>query len=155
MATKKPNDVENLSIEDELLRIQKELAETKLKLSEAEKTAENYAEAANFLGTSAEEYPTGQTETVEKCVNPWERDAKKQKFITIELPLFKYQITLPAGAGLYISVNGQEYYHGKTYTVNSDLLATLRDMVARTWYHEKSIHGDNENAYRKPTHRVM
>jgi hypothetical protein len=34
-------------------------------------------------------------------------------------------------------------------------LVDLKSRVARCWEHEKSIHGDNENAYRRPTQNAL
>jgi hypothetical protein len=62
-----------------------------------------------------------------------------------------YTINLPAGAGNCLYTNGIEYYHGETYEFDAEILSEMKSRVARCWDHEKSIHGENENAYRRPT----
>ena len=141
------------SLQEQIDALQKELSSEKTKRTEAEETAASLSHGAQFTGNTTTEQPTGKTESVEKCVNPWERNEKKQRFVTVELPTFFYTISLPTGAGLYLSTNGIEYYHGQTYEFNSEILAEMKDRVAKCWSHEKSIHGDNENAYRKPTNQ--
>jgi hypothetical protein len=47
--------------------------------------------------------------------------------------------------------NGIAYYHGQTYEVDPMTLQDLKSRVARTWDHERAIHSENANAYRKPT----
>jgi len=131
----------------------------KLAISEAEKTeaqamSESIAAASTFLGNS-EEQPTGKTVMIEVCINPWEREEKKQVFKNVEYPTYYYAIQLPAGAGTNLATNGVEYYHGQTYEVDQFTLADLKSRVARCWDHEKAIHSENENAYRKPTNKHL
>ena len=84
-----------------------------------------------------------------------DRDEKQQKFMDVEVPTFFYHIDLPAGAGTNLSTNGTAYYHGQTYEVDQATLVDLKSRVARCWDHEKAIHSENENAYRKPTARHL
>jgi hypothetical protein len=142
-------------LQAQVFSLTKEVAKGKEKLSEAEKLADAMSAGASFMGNTSEEFPTGKTEMVEKCVNPYERNEKKQKFIDVEMPTYKYTIVLPVGAGLFLSTNGVEYYHGQTYEFNSEILAEMKYRVAQCWSHEKSINGSNENAYRKPTNRLV
>jgi hypothetical protein len=121
--------------------------------TEAQEMAALMAEASQFTGANVEEQPTGDTVEVEVCLNPYERDIKKQKFKTVNMPTYFYHIQLPAGAGLCLSTNGAEFYHGETYTFDIVTLAEIKSRVAKCWDHEKSIHGDNENAYRRPTNK--
>jgi hypothetical protein len=108
------------------------------------------AQASPFLGNT-EEQATGRTITQSVCINPWERDEKKQKFKSVEVPTYYYAIHIPAGVGLWLMTNGVEYFHGQTYEVTLDVLADLKSRVARCYDHEKSIHSENENAYKRPT----
>ncbi len=66
-----------------------------------------------------------------------------------------YKIDLPPSGGLYVSINGVHYYHGETYRFRVDTLRSLKEIIARSWGHENSINGSNENAYRKPMERVL
>lgn len=135
----------------------KELAELRAKLQlaeserdEATKMAAAMAEASAFNGGSSEEQATGKTIKIRRCANPAERDEKKQKWIDQEVPTFMYHVDIPVGAGASLMTNGMEYFHGQTYEVDQFTLVDLKSRVARCWDHEKSIHGENENAYRKP-----
>ena len=141
------------SLQEQIDKLQAELSSERVKRTDAEEIAASLSHGAQFTGNTTEEQPTGKTESIEKCVNPWERNEKKQRFITVDLPTFFYTINLPTGAGLYLSTNGTEYYHGQTYEFNSEILAEMKDRVAKCWKHEESISGSNENAYRKTTNK--
>jgi hypothetical protein len=137
----------------EIARLKEALGVSEVKRTEAEEMAFAMSQASQFSGSNVEEHPTGKTVTVSKCVNPTERTEKKQKWIDVEMPTYAYRIDIPKGAGIYLSTNGVEYYHGQSYEFDGDSLAEMKSRVARCWDHEKSIHGENENAYRKPTNR--
>lgn len=134
----------------EIDALKKQLEHETAKRTEAESMAAAMAEATAF-GGSAEEQATGKTVKRSVCSNPWERDEKKQKWVTVDVPTYFYAIELPAGAGTGLLTNGIDYFHGQTYEVDLATLVDLKSRVARTWEHEKSIHGENENAWRKPT----
>ena len=147
MAEKKMTPEE---LEAEIKRLQAALGvETKAR-TEAEQIAVALTQASQF-GNGSEEQATGETVTQRVCLNPWEREEKKYKYKDVEVPTYFYTIELPAAAGLSLITNGVDFFHGQTYKVTPDVLADLKSRVARCWDHEKSIHSDNENAYRKPT----
>lgn len=98
-----------------------------------------------------DERPTGKTVTVMRCTNPTQRDAKKQKFVDVTLPTYHLRVNIPKGAGLCLTTNGVEYYHGESYVVDRDTLVDLKSRQARAWENERLINGKNENEYRKPT----
>ena len=150
MAEKKEVTVAELNAQ--IAELQAKLASEKQARTEAEETVQALATIDQFVGNT-EERPTGRTIKVRKCVNPAEKDEKRQKWVEIEEPTFYYTVQLPAGAGLDLTTNGVAYYHGQTYEFDVATLADIKSRVARTWDHEKSIHGDNENAYRKPTNQ--
>ena len=139
-------------LQSQIAALQAQLLQEQEARSVAESNALATADAGIYIGNS-EEQPTGKTVKIEKCVNPWERDEKKQKFVELDVPTYFYQIQLPTGAGVSLSTNSEEYYHGQTYEVDLYTLTDLKSRVARCWDHEKSIHGDNENAYRRPTNK--
>lgn len=144
-----------LSVKDlqaQIAELQAQLLTEKEARSAAEDNAKATADAGIFVSNS-DEQATGKTIKIQKCANPWEADERKQKMIAVDVPTYFYQIQLPAGAGISLTTNGQDYYHGETYTVDLYTLMDLKSRVARCWDHEKSIHGDNENAYRRPTNR--
>lgn len=153
-----PVKTDDKSIEElraELTRLQGELSSERKARTEAEEMAQAVAQASPFLSSNTEEQPTGKTIKLNVCVNPWVREEKEQKFKDVDVPTFFYAIDLPAGAGISLSTNGMEYYHGQTYEIDLYTLADLKSRVARCWDHEKSIHGENENAYRRQTNKHL
>jgi hypothetical protein len=66
-----------------------------------------------------------------------------------------YRIDLPPSGGLDISINGTKFYHGQQYKIGTETLRSLKEMVHRSWQHEHSIMGSNENFYRRPLERVI
>jgi|GEM_PF-1656566 len=146
---KKNSELSYEELQAQIADLEKKLkVETKAR-SEAEELASAVAQAGQF-SANTEEQPTGKTITLSVCLNPGEKDEKKLKWKDVEYPTYFYTIQLPAGAGLDLTTNGIAYYHGQTYEVDPMTLVDLKSRVARCWDHEKSIHGDNENAYRKP-----
>jgi len=142
-------------LQAEIAALQNSLASEMTKRTEAEEMAKAMSAASPFIVNLGEEQPTGQTIKINTCVNPTERDVKKQKWKEIEYPTYFYNIQLPAGAGLCLTTNGVEYYHGETYEFDSITLSEIKSRVARCWDHEKSIHGENENAYRRHTNTSL
>lgn len=67
--------------------------------------------------------------------------------------LLEEQITVTidvAGHAQDIKLDGRPYYHGHTYTVPRSVACTLNDIMGRTWDHEESVGGANNNEYRRP-----
>lgn len=138
----------------QIAELKAQLAESEKAKTEAQEMATSIAAASSFMGT-AEEQPTGNTVTINVCLNPGEKDERKQKFKDVEFPTFYYTIDIPKGVGTNLMTNGIAYYHGETYEVDQATLVDLKSRVARCWDHEKAIHSENENAYRKPTERHL
>jgi hypothetical protein len=65
--------------------------------------------------------------------------------ITIELPEFAYMI----------SIDNVAYYHGCTYDVPRRKYLSMIDQMARTWEHDREIHGQRRkgDVARDPFHR--
>jgi hypothetical protein len=62
--------------------------------------------------------------------------------------VYKYMIDLPPSGGVSVGINGEQFYHGQSYEFDLNRLRTVREMVYRSWEHERSIKGSDENAYR-------
>lgn len=148
----KTTDEQLKELQAQIAELQSQLGVEKEARSQAEAMAAAAAMASPILVNVAEEQPTGKTITIERCANPWERDEKKQKWVEVEIPTYFYNVQLPPAAGISLSTNGVDYVHGQTYEVDYETLVDLKSRVARCWDHEKSIHGGDENAYRKPKH---
>ncbi len=133
----------------EIAKLKGQLGDAIRAKTEAEEMATATAAASAFMGTS-EEQPTGRTATVRVCVNPAEKKEDKLVWKNVEVPTWFYAVNLPVSAP-NLATNGIEYYHGQTYELDPYQLADLKSRVARCWDHEKAIHSENENAYRKPT----
>ena len=135
----------------EIAALREKLGQRDKELTEAQALAQSMAEASVFMGGTSEEQATGRTVKMSVCVNPAERDERKLKYKEVQVPTYFYTIDLPAGAGVSLITNGTAYYHGQTYEVDHATLVDLKSRVARTWDHERAIHSENANAYRKPT----
>jgi len=48
----------------------------------------------------------------------------------------------------YITLDGRLYYHGLSYKFTQAQAQTIKDVMARTWQHEREIGGANMNAER-------
>ncbi len=46
----------------------------------------------------------------------------------------------------HISINGHQYYHGVEYKVPKSAIPTFKEIMHRTWVHEKEVGGANTNA---------
>lgn len=58
----------------------------------------------------------------------------------------KAKVDLPPS----IVLDGRHYIHGTTVRVNKNVAAVLREQMQRSWNHEGTLHGNDENAYRRP-----
>lgn len=142
---KKPSYEE---LKAELDRLQAALTKSEGQLSDAHKAAAIY-QSAN------EAVPTGKSVMVVRCKSyenaGYHDDGRailRPKWHEVEEPTFWYTIDMPPVGGTDIKLNGKEFYHGQTYEVTTDELRTLMDIVNRLWVHERSIHEDNEKAFR-------
>ena len=131
--------------------LQQQVADLQAKLLDANSRTE-LAEAVARAAASPDA-ATGRSIKVSRCLNPTETDKKLQSWEEVDVPTFMYRVELPTGAGVHLTRNGVQYYHGQEYELDYYTLVDVKSMVARTWDHERSIHGDNENAYRKQTQR--
>jgi carboxylesterase type B len=66
-----------------------------------------------------------------------------------------YRIDLAPCGGIDFRLNGQQFVHGTTYEFTTDVLRSVKEIVARTWDHENNINGTNENAYKVAQDRVL
>jgi hypothetical protein len=82
-----------------------------------------------------------------------ERDARNSRDKAIEDAQKKEAtsctINLPPAAGNFISVAGNQYFHGKSYQVSNDLKWVLEEAQRRCWSHEASLH-ESSNKARRP-----
>ncbi len=60
-----------------------------------------------------------------------------------------------AGHADRITIDGTQYFQGVTYSVPQVKAATIREIMARTWKHEREIGGANGNAYRQPRNLTL
>ena len=145
MATQKEiND-----LQAEIDRLKSALDVSEKSREESKDMAHAMAQATPYIG-AYDDQPTGKTVMSKVCLNPTAKP-DNQKFKEVEVPTYYYTIDLPPGAGNSLSTNGIEYYHGQVYEFDAAMLAEMKSRVARCYDHEKSIHGGNENSYRKQT----
>ena len=158
------SDKDSAALRAEIERLTAALSEEKGKVAAAEASARAAAEAQSHVIMQREitEVPTGKTVEVARCkkysVEGYRddgREIRKPVFEKVTLPTFFYKIDLPASGGQGINLNGEWFYHGEVYTIDLDLLRTLKDAVHRAWAHEAQIKGNNENIFRKPSNVTL
>jgi|SRR6516225_10147199 hypothetical protein len=69
--------------------------------------------------------------------------------------LWWYRIDLAPCGGLDLKINGLQYVHGETYKFTTDVLRCVKEIVSRTWSHEASISGANENPYKRAQNKLL
>lgn len=133
------------------------IAEKDIKISEVEATAKLAADSQGvpYAQSTMDEQPTGRTVKMKRATRPWEKDAAKQKMEDVEMPTFYYKIDLPPSGGTDIKINGESFYHGQVYELTPDQLRDVKDIVGKSWGHESTIRGSNENVFRRPQNRVL
>lgn len=140
---------------DELEALRKEVKRLEDALKVANTANEDAARRAMFFKDVNEEVPTGETVKVQKCYkyetvgySDAGKAILKPVYKEVELPTFMYKVNLPPVGGTAITLDGFQYQHGDTYTVDLDQLRTIKEIVHRIRDHEATIHGTDENAYR-------
>lgn len=143
--------------------LEAQLAEADKRRGDTERTALELAQSQGLLMQSQiVEIPTTKTRKVPKLLHYKTvghkddgRPILRPVFGEQEVDTFFYKIDLPPSGGVGIGINGQQFYHGWTYEFDLDTLRSVKDIVARSWAHENSIRGSNENAYRRQTQRQL
>lgn len=143
--------------DDELATLKAEVARLSAALDA--KTAEVNA-GQFFIPNDQEEQATGETVTMMVCTNAGRmKDSRGREVDPIyeeqEVPTYRYRINQPDFGGWDIKLDGVPYYQGEIYTVDLHTLRTLKAIIGNMWQHEASIHGNNENAYRRPVHKHL
>jgi hypothetical protein len=141
--------------------LERKLASEKKLRTAAEEAALQQAEAQSMFST-AEEVPTGTTRKIRvldtkkgeggyKTVG-WKEDGRpiqRPIFKEISVPLYYLMVTLPPCGGDHITTNGMEFYHGATYKFDMRTIRDVKERIFRCWDHDRQIHGNDENAYRR------
>jgi hypothetical protein len=140
---------------DEVEKLRAEVERLQGLLATANTANEDAARRAMFFKDVNEEMPTGETAKVARCVKyetvSYRDDGRpilKPIFKEVELPTFFYKVDLPPVGGTSIKINGEDFFHGETYTLDIDQLRSVKEAVHRTRDHDATIHGTDENAYR-------
>lgn len=153
-------DVSQMSAEDvgkleaQVHNLKEQLAAAKDRATDAEARV---AEALQFtVPDGVQEVPSGHTVKVRKF-KEWKSlgfkdngdEIVKPVFSIIAVPSFYYRIDLPPCGGSDLKINGMPMFHGQRVEVDIDTLRTVKEIVYRCWDHDRSIHGSDENFYRK------
>lgn len=151
------------ALQERIAALEAQLAEANANRTETERLALAQAESQGLLMQSQiVEVPTGKVAKVKKLLQykvvghkDDGRDILRPVFADEEVPTFFYKIDLPPSGGVSVGINGQQFYHGRTYEFDLHTLRSVKDIIARSWAHENSIRGSNENAYRRPHERRL
>ena len=156
-------DVKKLLSEIEGLREQLAISETKRTAGEKAALAAAESQGAGLMMQSnIMEVPTGKFIDIQ-VLDRYDTVGYKDDGRAILKPIFKreksptffYKIDLPPVGGLGLTVNGMPLYHGTVYEFDIHSLRTVKDMVYRVFKHDADIHGNDENAYRKPENKQI
>lgn len=147
----------------EISDLKGQLAISEASRSEAEKAALAAAEAqGGLLQSEILEVPTGKRVKVDRLASykvvghkDNGQEILRPVFKKVELPTFYYKVDMPPVGGLFCSVNGTNFYQGTVYEFDIDTLRTVKEMVFRLWAHDRSIHPNDENFYRKDANWQM
>lgn len=150
-----PDAVKKLLAEIDGLKAQ--LKVEKAARGEAEQAALDAAQAqGSLLQSDVQEVPSGKRIKVQrldhyKVVGHKDdgREIIKAVMKTVEIPTFFYKVDMPPCGGTDLKINGIPYYHGTVYELDLDTLRTIKEMVYRTWDHDRNVHASDENFYRK------
>jgi hypothetical protein len=150
-----PTDSEaRLLAEIDELKAKLGVAESKRGEAETAALASAQAQGALLQGR-VEEVPTGKTIKVQRLDKYKEvgyrddgRPILKPIFKTVEIPTYFYKVDMPPCGGSDLKINGVPFYHGVVYELDLDSLRTVKEMVYRTWDHDRQIHGSDESFYR-------
>jgi carboxylesterase type B len=121
----------------------------KIKLLEAELAR---SQAGKAIAEEESARLSAQAQSSMFTTNVTERFARKTES---GKDLWWYRIDLAPCGGTEIKINGIPYYHGSTYEFETDLLRSIKEIVARTWDHENNIMGNNENVYKVAQDRIL
>lgn len=147
------------ALEARIAELEKEIETERGLRSQSEQDALRLAESQGMLmQREIVEVPTGRYATVYRQESLFVKSHRPDdgrpvlaaKLKKVKVPTFFYKIDLPPVGGLDIKVNGKSYPHGMVFEYDEDLLRSVKDIVARCWAHENSLHTNNENVYRKP-----
>jgi len=72
-----------------------------------------------------------------------DRPTEQDEDILIDIPPF---VAAEKLGGACITLDGKMFFHGVTYTVPYSVARTLDDVMARSWEHEREIHGQRRKA---------
>jgi len=126
-----------------------ESLEAKVKRLEAELARSN---AGRMIAEEESARLSAQAQSSMFTTNVTERFSRKS---ASGKDVWWYRIDLAPCGGTEVKINGVPYYHGSTYEFETDLLRSIKEIVARTWDHENNIMGNNENVYKVAQDRIL
>jgi hypothetical protein len=113
-------------------------------------------QGAAYGGGFAQEQPTGEKRKIKVFshnkllrYNDNGTEVTRPVFKTEDVDTFFLKIDLPPCGDTHLSINGENFYHGAVYEFDIHTLRTVKDLVFRCWAHDRSIHPNDENFYRR------
>lgn len=140
-------------LEESSAKLQIALDEKDKKILELEAKAEaSGADALTIMGRQTAERYLGRREVPMKTY-----DHKKKEYVdgVTHIDMFEYLVDLAPNQGTEIKINGIPFNHGYPVEVDVNTLRTLKDMIARGWWHESQINGNQEAKFRRPNAMVL
>jgi len=142
-----------------LAKVEKERDEAlgKQELSEQTIAALQAAQRQGAIqGVFAQEQPTGKKVKLKVFdhlkILRYDDNGKeitRPVFKTVEMDTYFLKIDMPPCGDTCLSINGERFYHGAVYEFDIHTLRTVKDIIFRTWAHDRAIHPNDENFYRR------
>lgn len=141
----------------EELQREKEMLTRKVAKTEQERDALEAAQSEGMMfHASTQEHPTGKFVTLKvlknyKVVSYTDngRPIISPRFKDEKVPTFMLKIDMPPSGDVGLKIDGDLFCHGAVYELDLYKLRTVKDIVARTWDHHRSIHPGDENFYKR------
>jgi hypothetical protein len=143
------------ALEAESARLKIAVDDKDKKILELEAKAEAAGEATfSVLGHMVNERYVGKKKVTVKTFNH-----KKKEYVESEqeIDMYEYFVNLAPIQGEAIHINNIPFIHQSTVTIDLNTLSTLKDQIARGWWHESQITDSThqEAKFRRPTRPIV
>lgn len=140
-------------LEEQSAKLKIALDDKDKKILELEAKAEaSGADAMTIMGRQVMERYLGKRKVPSKTY-----DHKKKEYVDgfTEIDMFEYLIDLAPNQGLEVKINGIPFAHNTAVEVDTNTLRTLKDIIAKGWWHEAQINGNQEAKFRRQVSAVL
>jgi hypothetical protein len=140
-------------MEEAQAKLGEKLDEKELKLLALEGALAQAEEGVvSLMGRHVQEQPLGKRKVKVKI---YDHKASKKSGIAEyreeeqTLEFFRYLVDLPPIGGDGVRMGPHFFQHGDTVEIDLNTLRSLKEIVARAWFHEGQVKGNDENKFRQ------